>query len=119
MESKYVISAMEEALKSDCRCKHGAIIVKNGKIIARGHNKERGYDEHGATFPNKKITRHAEQNALLSCQDKKELRDADMYVVRVKMIAISKNAKNDNKIREELSNSEPCSTCKQILINCM
>jgi len=113
----YINCAMEEAMKSDCRCKHGAVIVNNGKIISYGHNYERGYDDHGSTFPNNKITRHAEQDAILSCNDKILIRGADMYVVRVKINTVN-NGRNQI-LKKELSNSEPCHTCKQVIINCM
>lgn len=45
----------------------GAIIVKNGKIIGRGHTSEWGGP-------------HAEVNAVLSVKNKKQLVDSDIYV---------------------------------------
>ena len=33
--------ALQEAMKSECNYKHGAIITKNGKILARGCNTHR------------------------------------------------------------------------------
>ena len=74
--NEYIKEALKEAkksLKTD-DVPIGAIIVRNGKIIARGHN----------TREKKKlITRHAEINALeQACKKKKDwyLNDCELYV---------------------------------------
>jgi len=35
---KYMTLAAQEALQSNVNYKHGAVVVKAGKIIAKGHN---------------------------------------------------------------------------------
>jgi len=38
---KYLKEAAEEAKKSDVYAKHGCLIVKGGRIVAKGHNSVR------------------------------------------------------------------------------
>ena len=76
--------------------KHGAVIVKGGRVIATGVNKERNHplivsSEHIKTH----CSVHAEVDALKKAGD---VRGATMYVARV------------NKTGQE-RNSRPCKYC--------
>jgi tRNA(Arg) A34 adenosine deaminase TadA len=52
--------ALEEALKSNMRIKHGAVIMRGKKIVARGHNHVRGkYAIHNF------CSSHAERDAIM------------------------------------------------------
>ena len=104
----YICEAMIEAKKSDVRCKHGCVIVKNGKIIAKGHNRHRGYDKYGKALVNQSATIHAEADAINSCGNKNKLCNADLYVVRI-----------DVRHEKPVLNSKPCHNCSQLIISCM
>ena len=39
--TKFRNIATQEAMKSSCTYKHGAVIMKGGKVVARGHNSHR------------------------------------------------------------------------------
>ncbi len=74
--NKFIIEALNEAEKSLITddVPVGAVIVCNGKIIARGHNTREA---------EKIITKHAEINALeQACKEKKDwyLNDCELYV---------------------------------------
>lgn len=119
----YYLNIAEAVLmRSTClRKKYGAVIVNHDEIVSTGYNGS----PRGCTNCNEKgscireelnIPRgtkyelcssvHAEQNALLSASRKDIIR-GDLYLV-------SKNALDDSFI----SNSEPCSLCKKLIINC-
>lgn len=90
MEEKYMKEALKEALKAYKKLEVpvGAIIVKNGEIIAKAHNlKETKYD----------TTKHAEILAIQKASKKLKswrLLDCEMYVTL-----------------------EPCSMCAGAIIN--
>lgn len=74
--NKFIMEALKEAEKSLITddVPIGAVIVCNGKIIARGHNTREA---------EKIITKHAEINALeQACKEKKDwyLNDCELYV---------------------------------------
>lgn len=73
----YIINAARQAEKSPMSCKHGAVIVKNGKIISKGHNINYSKMKHG------KYSLHAEVSAIVNCYNKELLKGSKMYVVRV------------------------------------
>lgn len=116
-KSNYIFNAIIEALKSNCRCKHGCIIVKNNKIVGRGFNKALG---EGTGLK----THHAERMAILNC-DKKNLNGADLYVIRLNMYNFCKYKiiNNQNYImifqKIKLSNiimiSKPCKRCDAMI----
>ena len=90
MQEKFMQEALKEAKKaySKLEVPVGAVIVKNGKIIARAHNeKETKFD----------TTKHAEISAIQKASKKLEswrLIDCEMYVTL-----------------------EPCSMCAGAIIN--
>jgi deoxycytidylate deaminase len=72
---KFWEQALTEALKGCVpRYRHGAILVKNNKIIAYGRNRD--------TFRQRRCI-HAEEDAIRGCL-RKDCIGATMYVVRVK-----------------------------------
>ncbi len=89
------------------RCKHGCVIVKNGKIIARGYNKYMGYNKYGTGLKDQRRTIHADSDAINNINNRNKLKDADLYVVRYNIHTGS------------ASYSEPCHICKQIISSCM
>ncbi|GAB5371091.1 hypothetical protein AAMO2058_001549800, partial [Amorphochlora amoebiformis] len=71
---RYMMLAYLEAAKSVLAKQHGAVIVKNGNVVARGHNRET------CSTQRARFSRHAEEDALRNCPPH-HLRDADLYVV--------------------------------------
>ena len=104
----YILSAMEEALRSTMRSKHGAIIVKNGKIIAKGHNYEIHNPHRGFSS---KYSVHAEIAAMNRVGNRRKLKSADIYVVRLYFDL------EDRQI--SLKNSKPCHDCFKKISKCM
>lgn len=101
MTDYFVEKARNVALKSTMSQKHGAVIVKNGKIIADGYNQRIPYFHHQHSI-------HAEIDALLkvSSMSKKELSLCDIYVVRI--------ANVDYNI---FRLSKPCKNCAKALFD--
>ena len=89
------------AMQGQMRYRHGAILVKNGEIIAQGYNYDYGQDTYHGHY-----SVHAEVNVLLEARNKKitDLSDADLYVVR-----ISPNTGN-------YLLSKPCDNCARMSI---
>jgi len=106
-ESFYFSLASFVAHKSDCRTKHGAVVVHRGRVVSTGYNHEHGFDRHASTYLNNHISCHAECDALRNCPNKQFLRGADLYIVRI-------NLNSDG-----LLNSEPCRNCKMVIENYM
>lgn len=94
---QYLQIAMEQAKKSIVRFKHGAVIVKKGKIVSLGHNKYCF-----SCYAIHKICIHAEINAIANCPTK-YLSGATLYVIRL----------NESG---ELKYSKPCQRCKDYII---
>jgi len=89
------------ASKSQARMKHGAIIVKGGRVIGTGFNKNRNNplvvsENHIKSH----CSEHAEVNAIKDASY--NVRNAILYVARV-----SKNGMDRN--------SKPCSQCFDII----
>lgn len=93
--------AIEEALRSQHSSKHGAVIVKNGKIISSSRNQYCSFDRIG-NFKARIWSIHAEMNALQGLP-RSVTRGADMYVVRV------------SKKNHEYMNSKPCKICSSLI----
>lgn len=61
----YFNEALSEASKSLCDMRHGAVLVKGGQIISRGHNEPRPLDKIFATYGVKCCSsQHAECSAI-------------------------------------------------------
>lgn len=92
-----------EATKSDFRCfKHGAILVRGGKIINSAHN-ECVHSKFADRFKKHDGwgTKHAELSVILGI-DRKVTTGADVYVVRINPSGLIKNSK-------------PCAMCEDVL----
>ncbi|HOA40524.1 MAG TPA: deaminase [Halanaerobiales bacterium] len=118
----YYLNIAEAVLeRSTClRRKYGAVIVNNDEIISTGYNgSPRGAvncNEKGTCIREElKVPRgtkyelcagvHAEQNALLSAS-RRETIGASLYLVG-----------KDSSDGTYISNAEPCSLCKKLIIN--
>ena len=121
-KKNYYLNIAEAVMeRSTClRKKYGAVIVNNDEIISTGYNgSPRGCtncNEKGVCIREElKVPRgtkyelcagvHAEQNALLSAS-RRETIGASLYLV-------GKNTADNTYV----SNAEPCSLCKKLIIN--
>ena len=75
---QYITQCMEEAEKSDICFRHGAVVIKNNKIISSGHNKYSGKKLHHLR------TVHAEMDAIMNSST--TCFNATVYVVRLSSI---------------------------------
>lgn len=90
--------ASKEAYKSRLCHKHGAVIIKNGKIVGKGFNFSYTEKYHG------NWSMHAENAAIIDCISKGiKVSGTIMIVVRL--------------YKNRLLNSEPCKNCKQKIKN--
>eukprot|EP01115_Flamella_aegyptia_P004001 TRINITY_DN177_c0_g1_i2.p1 TRINITY_DN177_c0_g1~~TRINITY_DN177_c0_g1_i2.p1 ORF type:complete len:76 (+),score=5.25 TRINITY_DN177_c0_g1_i2:63-290(+) len=64
---KYLKEAQQEAEKSDMNFRHGAVIVKGGKILSRGHNQSRTRINH-STY----CSTHAEMHSMSCFESRKQ-----------------------------------------------
>ena len=101
-DQAYLSVATYLASQSECRMKHGAVIVKGGRVLSTGTNKERNHpmqvsSEHIKTH----CSVHAEMDAIKKAGD---IRGATIYVARV-----NKNGQQRN--------SRPCTLCYRIIKN--
>ena len=90
------------AHKSEHSVKHGAILVKKGKVLAVANNRYCSKLRLKHFHSDRVWSIHAEMS-LATILPKKVTRGATVYVVRV-----NKNG--------DLVNSEPCELCKKVLI---
>lgn len=95
--------AIEEAHRSDHNFKHGAVVVKKGKIIQSGRNQYCSLQRIRHFQSNRIWSIHAEMNVLAGLP-KKVTKGADIYIVRVR---------SDG----QLSNSKPCKVCAALIQN--
>jgi len=94
--------AIEEALRSEHEIKHGAVLVKNGKIINSSRNQHCTL-RRVKSFTQQRIwSIHAEMNVLHGIP-KSVTRGCDLYVVRVTPYGIHK-----------FMNSKPCGICSAL-----
>jgi deoxycytidylate deaminase len=93
--------ASKLAVTSVYRHRHGAIIVKNGKIVATGINRAVN-NPFQVEFPKLQAGLHAEVAALNACR-KTDLTGATIYVARV--------ARDGSQVM-----SKPCINCQKALI---
>ncbi len=99
--------AIKMAKRSYMTQRHGAVIVRNGEIIAKGYN-------HHVTHLNHLFSLHAEMDAIADLKkkypeskSKRWLKDCRLYVVRIGP------DRQDNPLRM----SKPCINCKQAIQN--
>jgi tRNA(Arg) A34 adenosine deaminase TadA len=93
MRKEFISKAIEQAERSSQNFKHGAIIVKNKKIISLGHNKI------SSKVPSHLYSIHAEMAAIKGSS--KNVTNSHCYVVRVNTYG--------------LAESKPCEKCQQFM----
>lgn len=93
--AQYIAAAAAEARRSSCRNQHGAVLVRNRKIVARAHNKYvRGWHV--------RCSVHAEAAVLWQLSSRAACAGAlELYVVRV--------------VDGRLALSLPCAQCQRLL----
>lgn len=86
---------------------HVAMLVKRGKILRIASNRV-GSRSQGCGFSN--YTIHAERNVVKELGDVSQLKDCDLYVMRI----------HRNRVTEEktFGNSAPCRDCQLFLEKC-
>ena len=96
MKKSFVDLAISEAERSYQNFKHGAIVVRSGKVISSGHNKV------SSRCPNHMYSIHAESAAIKNCSEKTGcLTNSHVYVVRIN--------------KTGLAGSQPCSKCQRFM----
>jgi len=100
-ESSFLSVARYMATKSRSRQKHGAVIVKGGRVLGTGYNKDTNNPiivspEHIRTH----CSRHAEIEAIRDANW--NVRGATLYVARVNLQGIDRNSK-------------PCIRCEVVI----
>ena len=88
---------------------HVALLVKRGKIIAEATNGF-GSRSRGSGYCTNSI--HAERNVVKEIGNIRDLKGADMYVVRI-------SRKVDHTVKDPFMGSKPCHSCKVFLEKCM
>lgn len=96
---RYLELALELAHSSDHSFRHGALVVKDGKIISCGNNQYKANKMKIATR-NHRCSIHAEEAALKQC-DKQSCYNGTVYVARIASYG--------------RADSKPCSRCQKIL----
>ena len=94
--------AKREALKSDSKHRHGAILAKSTRVYNRSFNENRYC--HFADYHREEAghgTLHAEIGAILGI-DRSKLTGADVYVIRL-------------SANDKLAYSRPCEMCRQAM----
>ena len=95
MKKAIVDIAVDEALRSGQNMKHGAVIVRSGKILSSGHNKVTNKG------PSHMFSCHAEMAAIKQSTKRGALQDAHLYVVRINNCG--------------LADSKPCCNCQRFM----
>ena len=90
--------AISLARLSQMRQKHGAVIVRGGRILGVGINTERNSPAVKG-IPNGGFSQHAEMNALRGVSREINLKNASIYVARI--------SSGGN-----IANSRPCRDCQ-------
>ena len=88
---------------------HVAVLMKRGKIIAEATNGF-GSRSRGSGYCNNSI--HAERNVVKEIGNIRELKGAEMYVVRISRTA-------DYEKQDPFMGSKPCCQCKVFLDKCI
>ena len=94
--------AIEEALRSEHAVKHGAVLMKNGKIINSARNQYCTRQRIRMFNAQRIWSIHAEMNVLNGIP-KSVTKGADLYVVRVTPYG-----------SHEFMNSKPCKICSSL-----
>lgn len=101
---KYLEVALELAHRSDHMFRHGAVVVKNNKIISMANNEYMGLKSSTGSTVLCRNSIHAEVNALKCVKCGKKLNNATIYVARIASFG--------------RANSKPCVRCQNVLKAC-
>lgn len=99
VKEEYILEATNQALKSPLSKKHGAIVIKDNKILAKGFN--RYIEACSMKSSRKKLSVHAEKDAL-SKVSKSDLVGTMLIVVRISP-------------EGDLIMSKPCLNCQKFI----
>lgn len=88
---------------------HVAVLMKRGKILAEATNGF-GSRSRGSGYCTNSI--HAERNVVKELGNIRELKGAEMYIVRISRTA-------DYEKQDPFMGSKPCAQCKVFLEKCM
>ena len=88
---------------------HVAVIMKRGKVLAEAFNRNGGRSN-GSGYSNYSI--HAEKNVVKQLGDISQMRDADLYVMRISPDRLKTG-------KHTFMNSKPCCDCRRFLEKCM
>lgn len=94
--------AIEEALRSEHQMRHGAVVVKGGKVINSSRNQYCATNRINSFTAQRIWSIHAEMN-VLNGLPKSLTRGADLYVVRV-----------GYGTQQRMMNSKPCAICSAL-----
>jgi tRNA(Arg) A34 adenosine deaminase TadA len=94
---QYIDQCMEEAHRSDLHFQHGAVLIKNNKVIGKGFNKYTGHKLHHLRSV------HAEMKAIQNAGNT-DIENAVMYVIRL-----------SNLTDDGLGSSCPCTKCTKFM----
>lgn len=102
-ERSYIRLAIRSAYESDLQKRHGAVLVKSGKVIAVANNTMKTTPFLERNFKGTLVTLHAEMNVFQGFTAE-ELRGTSLYVIRL-----------GRKSPNLLLNSQPCSLCSKLI----
>ena len=94
---QFINQCIEEAVRSDIHFQHGAVLIKNNRIISTGYNRYSGHKLHHL------LTIHAEMNAIQNA-GKQDIENAKMYVIRLSQLT-----------DDGLGSSCPCTKCTKFM----
>ena len=94
---QFINQCIEEAVRSDIHFQHGAVLIKNNRIISTGYNRYSGRKLHHLR------TIHAEMNAIQNA-GKQDIENATMYVIRLSQLT-----------DDGLGSSCPCTKCTKFM----
>jgi len=100
MKKYYLDTALDLAEQSDHSFRHGAVVVKDGKLVSTGYNKYKANQTNIKTR-NMRNSMHAEECALRQLGSKKLCENGIMYVARIASYGPA--------------NSKPCDRCQKIM----
>lgn len=99
VKEEYIQVAVKQALRSSLTQKHGAVVIKDNKIIAEGFN--RYVQSCSIKTKGVKLSIHAEKDALSKCSD------TDLVGTSLIVVRISPDGK--------LIMSKPCQNCQKFI----
>lgn len=99
-QQRMLARASSIAEASTCNQRHGAIVVKGGRVLSVGINRDKNHPEN-VPHPKTQAAVHAEVAAVKACGDV-DLHGATIYVARV------------NRAGDQMM-SKPCERCQAFL----